>query len=72
MLDMNYIYRGFYFIGATTTAFFLFKVACKIFNAIKVYGFKSYPNFSNYGRWSGKLIIRCGFQATTKIDKVDF
>ena len=48
-------FQLFAVIGALTTAYLCVKFIYKLCHALRVYGFKSYPNFSNYGRWSGKL-----------------
>jgi len=39
-------------IGFLTAAYIFLKFAYKMFHALKVYGFKSYPDFSKYGKWS--------------------
>ena len=51
----------FFYIGIIFASHVFLKFASKIFHALKVYAFPTYPDFSKYGKWSGKYLLSVHF-----------
>ena len=52
-LEQN-CFKLFTIAGALSIGYLCLKFAFKVCHALRVYAFKTYPDFSKYGKWSGK------------------
>ena len=50
-------YETFSYIGVLFTSYLFLKYLLKIYHALRVYIFPTYPDFSKYGKWSGKYCM---------------